>query len=50
MNQVSLPLTEKPSGLQSMGCKESDTTERLTLSLLRNSQSNSALCPNPDPL
>ena len=26
-------LTGKPGGLQSMGCKESDTTEQLTLSL-----------------
>ena len=24
--------TEEPDGLQSMGCKESDTTEQLTLS------------------
>ena len=29
-----IPWTEEPGGLQSMrGCKESDTTERLTLSL-----------------
>ena len=27
-----LPWTEEPGGLQSMGCKEPDTTERLTLS------------------
>ena len=26
--------TEKPGGLQSMGCKESDTTEQLSLFLL----------------
>ena len=25
-----IPWTEEPGGLQSMGCKESDTTERLT--------------------
>ena len=30
-----IPWTEKPGGLQSMGRKESDTTERLTLSLSR---------------
>ena len=28
-----IPWTEEPGGLQSMGCKESDTTERLTLAL-----------------
>ena len=28
-----LPWTEEPGGLQSMGHKESDTTEQLTLSL-----------------
>ena len=28
-----IPWTEEPGGLQSMGCKESDTTERLTVSL-----------------
>ena len=27
-----IPWAEKPGGLQSMGCKESDGTERLTLS------------------
>ena len=27
-----IPWTEEPAGLQSMGHKESDTTERLTLS------------------
>ena len=27
-----IPWTEEPDGLQSMGCKESDTTEQLTLS------------------
>ena len=26
-----VPWTEEPDGLQSMGCKESDTTERITL-------------------
>ena len=26
-----IPWTEEPGGLQSMGCKESDTTEQLTL-------------------
>ena len=26
-----VPWTEEPNGLQSMGCKESDTTERITL-------------------
>ena len=25
-----IPWTEKPGGLQSMGCKQSDTTQRLT--------------------
>ena len=25
-----IPWTEEPGGLQSMGCEESDTTERLT--------------------
>ena len=25
-----VPWTEEPDGLQSMGCKESDTTERIT--------------------
>ena len=29
-----IPWTEEPGGLQSMGPKESDTTESLTLSLL----------------
>ena len=29
-----IPWTEEPGGLQSMGRKESDTTERLTCSLL----------------
>ena len=29
-----IPWTGDPSGLQSLGCKESDTTERLTLLLL----------------
>ena len=29
----SIPWTKGPGGLQSMGCKESDTTERLTLLL-----------------
>ena len=29
-----IPWTEEPGGLQSMGCKESDWTEQLTLSLL----------------
>ena len=28
-----IPCTEEPGGLQSMGCKESDMTEQLTLSL-----------------
>ena len=28
-----IPWGEEPGGLQSMGCKESDTTEQLTLSL-----------------
>ena len=28
-----IPWTEEPRGLQSMGCKESDMTEQLTLSL-----------------
>ena len=28
-----IPWTEEPGGLQSTGCKESDTTEQLTLSL-----------------
>ena len=28
-----IPWTEEPGGLQSKGCKESDMTERLTLSL-----------------
>ena len=28
-----IPWTEEPGGLQSMGRKESDTTEQLTLSL-----------------
>ena len=28
-----IPRTEGPGGLQSMGCKKSDTTERLTLLL-----------------
>ena len=28
-----IPWTEEPGGLQSMGCKELDTNERLTLSL-----------------
>ena len=28
-----IPWTEEPGKLQSLGCKESDTTERLTLSL-----------------
>ena len=28
-----IPWAEKPDGLQSMGCKQSDMTERLTLSL-----------------
>ena len=28
-----IPLAEKPGGLQSMGCKELDRTQRLTLSL-----------------
>ena len=28
-----IPWTEEPGGLQSMGCKESDTTERLTVSV-----------------
>ena len=27
-----IPWTEKPGGLQFMGCKESDSTERLSLS------------------
>ena len=27
-----IPWTEEPDGLQSMGCKELDTTEQLTLS------------------
>ena len=27
-----IPLTEEPGGLQSMGCKESDTSQQLTLS------------------
>ena len=27
-----IPRTEEPAGLQSMGCKETDMTERLTLS------------------
>ena len=26
-----IPWTEKPGGLQSLGCKELDTTEQLTL-------------------
>ena len=26
-----IPKTEEPGGLQSMGCKELDTTERLTM-------------------
>ena len=29
-----IPWTEKPGGLQSMGCKELETTEQLTLSPL----------------
>ena len=29
-----IPWTEEPGGLQSMGCKESDTTEQLSLFLL----------------
>ena len=28
-----IPWIEEPGGLQSMGCKELDTTEQLTLSL-----------------
>ena len=28
-----IPWTEEPGGLQSKGCRELDTTERLTLSL-----------------
>ena len=28
-----IPWTEEPGGLQSMGCNESDTTERLTVSV-----------------
>ena len=28
-----IPWTEQPDGLQSMGCKELDTAEQLTLSL-----------------
>ena len=28
-----IPRTEEPGGLQSWGCKESDMTEQLTLSL-----------------
>ena len=28
-----IPWTEEPDGLQSMGCKESDMTEQLTLGL-----------------
>ena len=35
--------TEKPSGLQPMGCKESDTTERLTFSSIRVSSDELAL-------
>ena len=39
-----IPWTEEPGGLQSWGCKESDTTERLTLSLP--STLSSALTPH----
>ena len=35
--------TEEPGGLQSMGCKESDTTERLTLSLIQKAREKSSL-------
>ena len=31
-----IPWTEEPDGLQSMGCKELDTTEQLTLSHIYN--------------
>ena len=32
-----IPWTEEPGGLQSMGCKELDMTERLTFSLFTHS-------------
>ena len=35
--------TEKPSGLQPMGCKKSDKTERLTFSSIRVSSDELAL-------
>ena len=41
-----IPWTEEPGGLQSMGCKESDTTERLlcVCDSLRNSQLQNEKC------
>ena len=38
-----IPWTEEPGGLHSMGCKESDTTEGLTLSLSRVLSTQTAL-------
>ena len=43
-----IPWTEKPGRLQSMGCEESDTTERLhfpfSLSCIREGSSNPLQC------
>ena len=43
-----IPWTEEPGGLQSMGCKELDTTEQLTLwRFLGGSDGKESACRNP---
>ena len=39
-----IPWTEEPGGLQSMGCKESDTTEQLTLTHIHPSSDRHKTC------